>query len=72
MKACIYFAPDADRSDRPHRCRQRNHWNRALSWTAPDPSTGLVNYRVLRCGALPSEANCITPRSRVSRHRIYL
>ena len=21
----------------------------ALSWTAPDPSTGLVNYRVLRC-----------------------
>ena len=22
----------------------------ALSWTAPDPSTGLVNYRVLRCG----------------------
>ncbi len=30
----------------------------ALSWTAPDPSTGLVNYRVLRCGDWPSEANC--------------
>ena len=30
-----------------------------LSWTAPDPSTGLVNYRVLRCRfRLRNEADC--------------